>query len=73
MPAGLHDLLLRLGLFSFDALEPFSLLQLLSDVLSEVASQPNVDLREEQPEDTAIRIFSFLRVLKYKPKVDVAQ
>ena len=55
---------------SFDALDSFSLIQVLNDVLVEISSERKIDLRQEQPEQTAVRIFSFLRVLKYNPKSD---
>jgi len=55
---------------SFDALDSYNLLQVLNDILSEISSDHNVDLRQEQPEQTAVRIFGFLRVLKYNPKDD---
>ena len=32
--------------------------------------QHKIDLREEDPEQSAKRMFTFLRVLKYKPKTD---
>ncbi|XP_065840482.1 intraflagellar transport protein 81 homolog [Oscarella lobularis] len=58
------------NLISFDALEPFGLLQVLNDVLAEIGSQNKVDLREEAPEQTAIRMLNFLRILGYKPNVE---
>ena len=58
----------RYNLVTFDALEAFNLLQVLNDVLAEISPEHKLDLREELPEQTALRIFSFLRVLKYKPK-----
>ena len=58
----------KLNLIAFDSLDPFALLQLLNDVLGEISSAHKLDLREEVPEQTAVRIFSLLRVLKYKPK-----
>ena len=57
----------KFNLVSFDALDAFSLLQLLNDVLGEISPENKIDLRGEQPEQTALRIFNFLRVLKYKP------
>lgn len=58
----------KLNLIAFDSLDPFALLQLLNDVLGEISSAHKLDLREEVPEQTAVRMFSLLRVLKYKPK-----
>ena len=58
----------KLNIISFDSQDPFSLLQILNDVLGEISSAHKLDLREEAPEQTAVRMFSLLRVLKYKPK-----
>lgn len=60
----------RFNLVSFDSLDSFSLLQVLNDVLAEISPDHKIDLREEPPEQTAVRIFSLLRVLRYKPKTD---
>lgn len=58
------------NLVTFDSLDSFNLLQVLNDVLSEISPDHKIDLRGEPPDQTAIRIFSLLRVLKYKPKSD---
>lgn len=55
------------NLISFDALEPLQLLQVLNDVLSTIDPKQKIDLREETPDQTAVRVFQLLRVLKYKP------
>lgn len=95
------------NLISFDSLEPLQLLQVLTDVLTEIdpkvcrihsncsmingtqtphspqppcfmlsncwnflidfSFQQKVDVREEAADQTAIRIFGILRILKYKP------
>ena len=60
----------KFNLVSFDALDAFNLLQVLNDVLAEISSEHKIDLREEQLEQTAVRILTLLRVLKYKPKTD---
>lgn len=60
----------RFNLVTFDAVETFSLLQLLNDVLAEISPEHKIDLRQEHPEQTAVRILTLLRVLKYKPKSD---
>ena len=60
----------RYNLVTFDSLDPFNLLQVLNDVLSEISPDHKIDLREEPPDQTAVRIFSLLRMLKYKPKSD---
>ncbi|CAD5114753.1 DgyrCDS3793 [Dimorphilus gyrociliatus] len=54
------------NMISFNNLEPLQLLQVVSDVLAEIDSQHNVDIREEAAEDTAIRIFNFLKIMKYR-------
>ncbi|KAK3094389.1 hypothetical protein FSP39_001105 [Pinctada imbricata] len=58
------------NLISFDSLEPLQLLQVLTDVLSIIDPKQNVDIREETPDQTAVRIFGTLRVLKYRPPSD---
>lgn len=60
----------RFNLVSFDALDSFNLLQVLNNVLAEISAEHKIDLREEQPEQTAVRILTLLRVLKYKTKSD---
>ena len=58
---------------SFDSLDPASLVQLVNDVLAQISPEHKVNLREEPPDQTAFRMFSFLRVIKYKPKTDVGE
>lgn len=58
------------NLISFDSLEPLHLLQVLNDVLAEINAQNKLDIREEAPESTALRMMNELRVLKYKPNED---
>lgn len=55
------------NLITFDSLEPLQLLQVLTDVLSIIDPKQKLDIREESSDQTAIRIFGALRVLKYKP------
>ncbi|BFZ00683.1 hypothetical protein BsWGS_03721 [Bradybaena similaris] len=55
------------NLISFDSLEPLHLLQVLNDVLAVIDPKQKMDIREETPEQTAVRVFQLLRVLKYKP------
>ncbi|KAK3730167.1 hypothetical protein QZH41_016003 [Actinostola sp. cb2023] len=59
-----------LSLCSFDSLQPLQLLQVLNDVFAEVNPLHKIDLREEDPEAMTVRMFNFLRVLKYKPKTE---
>ena len=58
------------NLVTFDSLESLSLLQVLNDVLAEISPEHRINLREEAPDQTALRMFSLLRILKYKPKTD---
>ena len=60
-------------IITFDSLDPLGLLQVLNDVLSEIDPEHKIDLREEPPEQTAIRMLSAFRVLNYKPKSDTGE
>lgn len=42
-------------------------MQLLSDVLVEIASSEPIAVRNEEPEETLKRILKMLQFLKYKP------
>lgn len=55
-------------IISFDSLEQLALLQVLNDVLSELSQEQKVDLREEPPEQTAIRMLNTVKILGYKPR-----
>jgi intraflagellar transport protein 81 len=46
---------------------------LQSDVLAEIDAKNRVDIREEEPETTALRILGMLRILKYKPPMEISQ
>lgn len=43
----------------------------MTDVLAEVDASNKVDVRTEEPEQTAVRLLTMLRVLKYKPGSDI--
>ncbi|XP_071536615.1 intraflagellar transport protein 81 homolog [Panulirus ornatus] len=58
------------NLISFDALSGESLLQVLNDVFAEIDSKNKLDIREEEPEQMAVRMLGMLRILKYKPPDD---
>jgi len=58
------------NLISFDSLQPLHLLQVLNDIFADIDNKHKIDLREEDPEQMAVRMFGFLRILKYKPKTD---
>lgn len=61
------------NLISFDSLSGEQLLQILSDVLAVVEAKPHgVDIREEDPEATVLRILGLLRILKYKPPMEIS-
>ena len=53
------------NLITFDDLEPLALLQALNDVLSHLSPQHEIDIRQEEPKATALRMVQFLRMLKY--------
>ena len=40
--------------------------------MAEIDSKNRVDIREEEPEATALRILGMLRILKYKPPLDIS-
>lgn len=61
------------NLISFDSLEPLQLLQVLTDVMSVIDPKQKVDIREEAPDQTAVRMFQTLRILKYKPPTEDVQ
>ncbi|XP_046546796.1 LOW QUALITY PROTEIN: intraflagellar transport protein 81 homolog [Haliotis rubra] len=60
------------NLISFDSLEPLQILQVLNDILALIDPKHKIDIREEVPDQTAIRIFQLLRVLKYKPPTEIS-
>ncbi|XP_067948195.1 intraflagellar transport protein 81 homolog [Watersipora subatra] len=55
------------NLISFDGLDQIQLLQALNDVCAAIESKPSIDIREEAVEQTALRLFTFMRVLKFQP------
>lgn len=58
------------NLISFDSLPDLQLLQVLNDVFTEINPQQTSDIRQEDPEQRVMRMFSFLRMLKYKPPTE---
>jgi intraflagellar transport protein 81 len=62
-----------LSLVTFDQKNPLELLQLLNEVFVFLSEDHRVDLREELPEATGVRMTEFLRVLKYRHSMDVNQ
>ncbi|CAF1085549.1 unnamed protein product [Brachionus calyciflorus] len=63
----------NLNFISFDNLTGVNLLQLLNDVFAEIDSKQKCDIRDEGPDQTAIRMFNLLKVLKYKPQDENVQ
>ncbi|KAK7873068.1 hypothetical protein R5R35_000352 [Gryllus longicercus] len=60
------------NIISFDSLSSESLLQVLTDILAEIDKSNKVDVRAEEPDQTAVRILGMLRILKYKPGPEVS-
>ncbi|BES89381.1 Hypothetical protein NTJ_02188 [Nesidiocoris tenuis] len=58
------------NLISFDSISPEELLQVLNDVLAEIDPSNRADVKAEEPEETAVRLLSMLRVFKYDPGSD---
>mmetsp|Transcript_10773 Transcript_10773/g.26382 ORF Transcript_10773/g.26382 Transcript_10773/m.26382 type:complete len:672 (+) Transcript_10773:79-2094(+) len=59
-----------LTLVTFDEKTPTELLELLNNVLKNLSKDHDVDVRDEDPQDTAVRIVGFLGVLNYSVDVD---
>ena len=55
------------NLITFDSLSGEQLLQTLNDVIADIDNKHKLDIREEEAEQTAIRLLGMLRILKYKP------
>uniref|UniRef100_A0A9J2Q4D3 Intraflagellar transport protein 81 homolog n=1 Tax=Ascaris lumbricoides TaxID=6252 RepID=A0A9J2Q4D3_ASCLU len=64
---------MNLNLISFDSMSSNRLIQVLSDVLQWIDGAELIDIREEAPDETALRIFNSLRILKYRPPNDIEQ
>lgn len=58
------------NLITFDAIGSEQLLQILNDVFGEIDATNKLDVREEEPEQMAVRMLGMLRILKYKPPDD---
>lgn len=58
------------NLISFDSLQDVQLLQVMNDVFTEINPQQAADIRQEDPEQRVVRMFTFLRLLKYKPPTE---
>eukprot|EP00730_Choanoeca_flexa_P016138 TRINITY_DN7566_c0_g2_i2.p1 TRINITY_DN7566_c0_g2~~TRINITY_DN7566_c0_g2_i2.p1 ORF type:complete len:667 (+),score=208.80 TRINITY_DN7566_c0_g2_i2:64-2064(+) len=63
----------NLTLIGFDAMTPVQLLQALNDVFAYIAPDHNLEVRNEDPEDTVVRFLSLLRMCKYKPTLPGAE
>ncbi|XP_014280584.1 intraflagellar transport protein 81 homolog isoform X1 [Halyomorpha halys] len=60
----------KYNLISFDSLSPEELLQVLSDVLTEIDEANKIDIKNEDPEEITVWLLNMLRVLKYDPGTD---
>ncbi|KAI6655108.1 Intraflagellar transport protein 81-like [Oopsacas minuta] len=63
------------NIITFDELEPLALLQALNDILAHISQQHEVDIRQEEPKTTTLRMLNFLKLLKYNfpaPQRDMA-
>ena len=52
------------NIVTFDELEPLALLQSLNDILGHISPQQEIDIRQEDPKTTTLRMMSFLKMLK---------
>jgi intraflagellar transport protein 81 len=57
-------------IITFDSLDSLNLLQILNDVVSDIDKDQKMDLRDEPPEQTAIRLLSIIKLLGYKAQND---
>lgn len=53
------------NIVTFDELEPLVLLQSLNDIFGHISPQQEIDIRQEEPKMTTLRMLSFLKMLKY--------
>uniref|UniRef100_A0A0N4ZJ88 Intraflagellar transport protein 81 homolog n=1 Tax=Parastrongyloides trichosuri TaxID=131310 RepID=A0A0N4ZJ88_PARTI len=59
------------NLITLDSLKNDKLLQILSDVLQWITNGNPIDIRSESPEETAIRMFNILRLVRFKAPKDL--
>ncbi|CAI4227362.1 unnamed protein product [Auanema sp. JU1783] len=59
-----------LSVITFDSLPSSKLLQCLSDVLCWIYQIEKINITQEAPEETAVRIFNNLRILRFRPPSD---
>lgn len=55
-----------LTLVAFDELSPLDLLVMLNEILAHLSTEHDVDMRQEPPDQTALRIGAFLRIMQYR-------
>ncbi|XKL66327.1 hypothetical protein PGB90_009747 [Kerria lacca] len=60
------------NIISFDSLAQDDLFQILSNILSEIMDQKKIDIHSENFEETTIRIFNTLCILRYTPVMDTS-
>eukprot|EP00656_Telonema_subtile_P029311 TRINITY_DN32463_c0_g1_i1.p1 TRINITY_DN32463_c0_g1~~TRINITY_DN32463_c0_g1_i1.p1 ORF type:complete len:678 (-),score=300.26 TRINITY_DN32463_c0_g1_i1:240-2273(-) len=51
---------------AFDEMTPLDLLVVLNEILAYLSSDHAVDMRQEPPDQTALRVGSFLRIMQYR-------
>uniref|UniRef100_A0A7S0WQ24 IFT81 calponin homology domain-containing protein n=1 Tax=Chlamydomonas leiostraca TaxID=1034604 RepID=A0A7S0WQ24_9CHLO len=61
----------NLTLLSFSEKTPQELLQLVSDIFTQISPKhQKVDISKEDPDNTVDRLVNFLKIIKYKPNYD---
>ena len=55
------------NLITFESMFCEQLLQVLNDVITDIDNKHEMDIREEEAEQTVIRLLGMLRIMKYKP------
>ncbi|CAJ0560384.1 unnamed protein product, partial [Mesorhabditis spiculigera] len=64
---------LNTTLIAFDNFSDNRLLQVLSDVICWITGNDNIDVRDESPDATALRLFNSLKLLRFRPPTDIEQ
>ena len=57
----------KYNLITFESMFCEQLLQVLNDVIADIDNKHEMDIREEEAEQTVIRLLGMLRIMKYKP------
>ncbi|UYV79421.1 IFT81 [Cordylochernes scorpioides] len=61
----------KFNIISFDSLRNESLLKILFLVFSHIDPKMKIDIKMENPDQVAVKMLNFLRILKYKPPADI--